>query len=338
MIPAAASRHSRLPDALSGAAEETIRGIAIVILTWNQLNQTRRCLCSLARAGYALDRIVLWDNGSEDGTEESITRDFPDVIYHRHPTNLGVASGRNAAALFAIRQLSPTHLLFLDNDMVVTPGFVECLGEPFISEPWMAQTLAKIRFLDAPDRLHSAGGIFINFSQGTMTTVGYGESDQGQYDVSTPCLPSGGATMVSVSAFQELGGFDPTFDLYGTEDIDFAFNARAAGYKAQYIPEAVVYHDWQNDRSRLYLQRSDFATTVQRWMILLGRHATWQQKMGFYLWGAPKVLFRVLVKELRRGNAAALRGIADGLSDFLRQATRGRKPRRSAYEAGLKTD
>ena len=91
MIPAAKRGHSLLPDASGIQVEETLRGTAIVILTWNQLNDTRRCLCSLARTGYSLNRVVLWDNGSEDGTEESITREFPDVIYHRHPRNLGVA-------------------------------------------------------------------------------------------------------------------------------------------------------------------------------------------------------------------------------------------------------
>ena len=69
-----------------------VRGTAIVILTWNQRRETRRCLQSIADSGYSLERVVLWDNGSVDGTDEAILNEYPEVVFHRHPTNQGVAS------------------------------------------------------------------------------------------------------------------------------------------------------------------------------------------------------------------------------------------------------
>jgi GT2 family glycosyltransferase len=302
------------------AVDDIIRGIAIVILTWNELDETRRCLQSLQAAGYSLGRVVLWDNGSSDGTEVSITREFPSVIYHHYRTNLGVASGRNAAASLAIQALSPSHLMFLDNDMVVTHGCLEALSEPFASEPKLAQALAKIRFLNEPERLQSAGGQVLNFALGTKRTIGFGEVDLGQYDQRQPCLTSGGATLVSADVFRELDGFDSIFDPFGDEDTDFAFRVRAAGYQAMYVPEAVVYHDYcrKDEKSA----QPYIAARVRQWMILLSRHATLPEKLAFFAGGALLGLLKVVLRELVKGNIASIRGILVGLREYVTRESR----------------
>src|ERR671925_606634 len=91
--------------------------IAFVILTWNQREKTMKCLANLRTVREPSFHVVLWDNGSSDGTVEAVREAFPEVLAHHHTDNLGVAPGRNAAAEFAIKKLNPTHLLFLDNDM-----------------------------------------------------------------------------------------------------------------------------------------------------------------------------------------------------------------------------
>jgi len=338
MTHAACSGRSLLPESSVDAVDEILGGTAIVILTWNQREETRRCLQSLADAGYALSRVVLWDNGSVDGTEEAILSEFPDVVFHRHPSNLGVASGRNAGASLAMRRLSPSHLMFLDNDMVVTPGFLEALCEPFAADSRLAQTLAKIRFLAEPERLQSAGGIFVNFGRGIKRTIGNGEIDGGQHDLCRPCLPCGGATLVAASVLRELDGFDPIFDPYGTEDLDFSCRVRSAGYRALYIPEAVVYHDYQPKLEGKYIGQSGLATAAERWMILVERHATLPQKISFWISSAPSKLIRAIGREVIRGNAAALQGIPQGISNYINRLARMRKARQRTPDVGIETD
>ena len=322
----------------SGSVDATLRGTAIVILTWNQRNQTLRCLQSLADAGYALGQVVLWDNGSVDGTDEAVISEFPDVVFHRHPSNQGVASGRNAAALLAMRQLSPSHLLFLDNDMVVTPGFLEALCELFNSEPKLAQTMAKIRFLDEPDRLHSAGGQVVNFSLGIKHGIGYGEIDAGQFDVRKSCLPSGGATLVALSVFLELDGFDSIFDPFGAEDLDFAYRVRSAGYHATYVPESVVYHDYQRKSGAGPDGDSYIAARVRHWMILLRRHATLPQQLSFFAGGAVIGLIKVVLREGLSGNAASLKGIPMGVKRCASDLPRKERIRKESHDVGIETD
>jgi GT2 family glycosyltransferase len=324
--------------ALLEPVKDVFRGTAIVILTWNQREKTARCLQSIADAGYDLARVVLWDNGSADGTDDMVLDRFPDVVYHHHPTNQGVASGRNAAALLAERRIAPTHLMFLDNDMVVTEGFLEALCEAFAEDPMLAQATAKIRFMGQPKRLHSAGGQVINFALGTKRGIGYGELDRGQHDVRRPCLPSGGATLVAKNVFFELDGFDNVFDPFGAEDTDFSYRVRAAGYRAVYVPDAVLYHDYRNKMGEGGDARTYMAARVRQWMILLRRHATLGERIAFYCGGAVIGLARVALGTLARGKAGALLGIPAGVREYANETPRQEKPAQAAREVRAETD
>jgi len=51
-------------------------------------------------------RILVWDNGSTDGTVEAVQSTYPQVIAHHHPINLGVASGRNAGAKLVLERFA----------------------------------------------------------------------------------------------------------------------------------------------------------------------------------------------------------------------------------------
>src|SRR5690242_1101158 len=104
--------------------EQSMEGIAIIILTVNQREKTFRCLESLYTVTQPPFQIIVWDNGSTDGTCEAIRESFPEVIVHHHPVNSGAAAGRNMAAELAIQNCNPSFLLFIDNDMTVTPPFL----------------------------------------------------------------------------------------------------------------------------------------------------------------------------------------------------------------------
>ena len=56
------------------------------------------------------------------------------------------------------------------------------------------------------------------------------------------------------SAFEELGGFDESFRLYG-EDIDFCLRAAKAGWERWYVPSAVVEHEYEAIIDEKFLTR-----------------------------------------------------------------------------------
>lgn len=290
----------------------TITQIVVIILTYNQKDKTLECLSTLLGVEDVPFKILVWDNGSHDGTVASVNKAFPNVITYFSESNLGVAGGRNASAKVAINELGATHILFLDNDILVEPGFVGALYEPFESDPQMGQTQAKLRFMHDRSLINDGGGARISFVFWRVKPVGFGEQDKGQYDAARPCISCGGAMMVRADVFQQLDGFDPLFGPFGPEDLDFSLRLQKAGYKAMYIPKAVGYHQVSHTFGEGYSE--EYARHKSRhWLAFMRRHATFGQKLAFYFFGAPILAVQVFVREARRGNLGALRGLIQGL-------------------------
>ena len=298
--------------------------IAVIVLTINQRDKTLACLASLMAIAQPPFHTLLWDNGSEDGTAEAVREIFSQVLVHEHPVNLGVASGRNAGAGLATEIWNPTYLLFLDNDMLVEPRFVGALLEPLVENQRVGQTQAKLRFLDDRERLNDGGGARINYVLWQTRPVGFGEIDRGQYDTVRRCTACGGAMMVRATIFRQLGGFDTAFDPFGPEDLDFSLRLQEAGYQALYVPQAVAYHAVSHTFGQGYSE-AYARHKARHWFTFMRRHASPLQQLGFYLLGAPYLAVRVALREGRKGNLGAVRGLARGALDHVRASLLARK-------------
>jgi GT2 family glycosyltransferase len=298
--------------------------VAIVMLTMNQRETTLRALRSLGVQDRRRFPVLVWDNGSMDGTVEAVAREFPEVTTHHHPTNLGVASGRNAGAKLAIEYFNPAYLLFLDNDLVLAPGFVEALLAPFTGNSRLGQTQAKLLYLHDPGRINDGGGCRINFFLGRTDPVGFREIDRGQCDQVAPCISCGGAMMVRAGLFQKLGGFDSVFDPFGPEDLDFSLRLQKRGYHALYVPKALAYHEVNHTFEGGDYTAKYASSKARHWLRFLRRHGTPLQRAGFFLIGAPLIAFRMAFRELAKGNPGALWGSARGMIEALRDSRQRR--------------
>jgi hypothetical protein len=286
--------------------------LVVIILTYNQQEKTLKCLSTLLGDAVGHFQVLVWDNGSHDDTLAAVKETFPNVLTYHSQINLGVAEGRNAAAQVAINEYGATHLLFLDNDILIQTGFVCALHEPFEVDPLLGQTQAKLRFMHDRSLINDGGGARISFVFWRVKPVGFGEPDRGQYDAARPCISCGGAMMVRSDVFQQLGGFDPLFGPFGPEDLDFSLRLQKAGYKAMYSPKAVGYHQVSHTFGEGYSE--DYARhKSHHWLIFMRRHATLGQKIAFYLFGAPILAIQVVFREAKRGNFRAIRGLVEGI-------------------------
>jgi GT2 family glycosyltransferase len=291
-------------------------GIVVLILSMNQRDTTLRCLESLMACEEVPFRALVWDNGSHDETVEAVREVYPQVLAHYHPGNLGVAGGRNAAAKLAIDTFDPEYLLFLDNDILVERGFVGGLLRPFDEHEKVGQTQAKLRFLHDRDRLNDGGGARVDFIRWRVRPVGYGEVDRGQHDKPRKCVSCGGAMMVRSDLFQQLGGFDLRFNPFGPEDLDFSLRLTKLGYQSWYAPTAVAYHAVSHTYGGGYAE--EYARHKMRhWFHFMNRHASLPERVGFYLFGLPYIAAQVTLREGRRGNIKAVRGLMRGAMDLI---------------------
>lgn len=295
--------------------------VAVVMLTLNQREKTLKCLGSLLSLEQPSFDVLLWDNGSDDGTVEAVRAAFPTVHAHHHPENLGIAPGRNAAGKLAMEVFAPTHMLFLDNDMELEPDFVLELLKPFGQSERVGQTQAKLLFYYDRQRINDGGGNDINWIFGTTRPFGIGEIDRGQCDTPKKCVAGGGAMIVRADVFQELGGFDEVFGKLGPDDLDFSLRISKAGYDVLYAPRAVAYHEvshtYSPEYGEVYAQ-----SKAKSWFIFLRRHAPLHKRLGFYVVGIPYLAVTVFVRQARRGNLRAVRGLTRGMFEYLRSAPR----------------
>lgn len=101
------------------------KSIAIVILTWNGLELTRRCLTSLQLSMLPPNvHVIVVDNGSQDGTPAYI-RSLPNITLIENGRNLGYAKAVNIGIRAAV---SDADIVLLNND--VEPDRIRLAG-PF---------------------------------------------------------------------------------------------------------------------------------------------------------------------------------------------------------------
>lgn len=216
---------------------------AVVILNWNGRSMLERYLPSVVKYTAGDACVVIADNGSTDDSLAFVERNYPSVQIIRHDKNYGFAEGYNRA----LAQVEAEYYVLLNDDVEVTPGWIEPITELFEKEPEVAVCQPKLLMDTQRDTFEYAGasGGFIDafgypYCRGRVfTTI---EKDNGQYDDECEVMWATGAAMfVRASVWREMGGLDGDFFAH-MEEIDFCWRVRNAGYRVMSCPRSKVFH------------------------------------------------------------------------------------------------
>jgi len=208
--------------------------VSIIIPVFNKVSLTLNVLDSLAKNTPPIYEVIVVDDASTDNTAELLPR-IQNLRYFRHEENKGFVETVNKGASLA----SGDFLVFLNNDVLLTPGWLEALLLPFQDER-VGLVGAKLIYPDG--RLQEAGGIIFRDASGWN----YGRKED-------PAAPefnfrrevdycSGACLVVPRKIFKRLGGFDTLYRPAYYEDTDLAFKVREQGLKVIYQPRAEIYH------------------------------------------------------------------------------------------------
>ncbi len=186
--------------------------------------------------------IIIADNNSTDGTWEALqreSRNFP--IKFRL---MRVATpGKSAVMNEAIRASNSKILAFLDDDVVVDPGWLESIHRFLENNRYqVAQGVIRIASPEADDPQITQ----LLDRYRTIPRVDYGPEIQNLASL------NGANVVIYREVLDRIGHFDQRLGpgAAGTsEDVELAKRIVRAGLKIGYIHEAVVYH--RVDRSRL---------------------------------------------------------------------------------------
>ena len=213
--------------------------VAVVVLNWNQEVDTADCLTSLSKVEGAPLRVILVDNGSEQESIDRLERRFPEILMIRLSENRGFAGGNNVGIERALWD-GASHILLLNNDTLVHPGFLTPLLEG-LTAPGIGVVGPKIYCHPDATRLWFAGGR-IDWRTGRQWHLGADEFDHGQRDtplevdyITACCL------LAPARVFQEVGGLDERYFIY-FEETDWNLRVRRLGYRCVYVPASRIWH------------------------------------------------------------------------------------------------
>jgi GT2 family glycosyltransferase len=306
--------------------------VVIIILNWNNADDTIKCLKSLHEISYSNNSIFLIDNNSEDDSLEKIRNylsnsdyfnfaglkeqnfEYTNVeidsglsqeqIMHiksqkltiiKNNQNLGFAEGNNIGIRLALQSISPDYILLLNNDTIVTPDFLTNLVTVAENDLKVGILSPKLLRMSNPEIIDSTGHIF---KYGFISDRGYGERDNHQYDNKLEIIGAiGAAALYRSEMIRNIGLLDSTY-FVSYEDAEYSWRAYKAGWKGKYVPDAVVYHKRGGTIDRDRDIKKNIATmNLKNLGRCIKKHATPTQKLKS-TWFFIKIGMQSLLRNL----------------------------------------
>lgn len=281
--------------------------VAIVILNWNGHKMLESFLPSVVSNSEGCE-VVIADNGSTDDSLKFLQEHYPALRVIALDRNYGFAEGYNRA----LAQVEADYYVLLNDDVEVTPGWVETVFSALEKDPQAAIAQPKLLMYNARDTFEYSGGAggFIDkmgypFCRGRM--FGTLEKDQGQYDsVEEVFWASGAALFIKSGVWKELGGLDGDFFAH-MEEIDLCWRAHNRGYKVLAVPQTTVYHvgggtlpkssprkTFLNFRNNLSMLYKNLPGGRKCWVITIRLALDYVAAMKFLVEGKPQELSAVV--------------------------------------------
>jgi GT2 family glycosyltransferase len=213
--------------------------VYVLIINWNLKDDTAECLHSVFKSDYTSYRVLIVDNGSDDGSPDYLQGLFPAVEMIVNPTNLGFARACNVGIRHALRQQAD-YVFLLNNDTVVNAGMLGRLVETAETDAHTAVVAPMILYY-AQDRVWHLGGRRHRWLP-VPVTLGRNARDDGRFSepFEVDYVAFCGA-LIRRGVLDTFGLLDERF-FFTYEDSDFCRRARDAGFRVLCEPRARMWH------------------------------------------------------------------------------------------------
>lgn len=216
-------------------ADGTQRTIGVVAIGRNEGERLKRCLASIAREA---DRVVYVDSGSTDDSRTVAQAAGAEVVELDLSRPFTAARARNSgvAALEAGETALPDFIQFIDGDCELRPGWIQTARAFLDAHPDVAVVCGRRR------ERHPEASIWNTLIDREWDTP-IGETKA-----------CGGDAMIRASAFQTVGGFDPS--LIAGEEPELCVRLRKAGFRIWRLDVEMTWHDAALTRFGQWWRRS----------------------------------------------------------------------------------
>ncbi len=212
--------------------------VSIVMLTFNALEYTKKCVHTILEHTQIPYEIIFVDNGSKDGTVQylkDLAARYPHIktIFNKH--NKGFAYGNNQGA----RKARGQYLLFLNNDVLVSEGWLKDLLKAIRLNPWIGMVGPITNSISGLQRVNE-----VPYQDEAGFHAFAAQVREVNRNKITPRRRIAGFCMLMPKhLFEKLKGFDKQFGTGNFEDDDLCLRLRQHKY-AIMVHEGVFIHHY----------------------------------------------------------------------------------------------
>ncbi|MCB9296642.1 MAG: glycosyltransferase family 2 protein [Lewinellaceae bacterium] len=212
--------------------------VSVIAVNYRNAAVTCDMLDTLRRAGYPALEVFLVDNGAEQDQGALFESHYPGLVYIRSAANLGFAGGNN----LAIPKAGGKYILLLNNDTIVSPGFLEPMALYMEQHASVGIASPRIYYYGQPDVLQYAGFSTVSRFTGRGRNLARREAGGGRFARSGPTgLAHGACMLVRREVIEQVGLLAECYFMY-YEEIDFCERARRQGWEIHLAAGSSIYH------------------------------------------------------------------------------------------------
>lgn len=210
--------------------------VYIVTAVHNSLSHTKRFLNCCFSQDYKQINVVVLDDGSTDGTDEYISKNYPKVQLIRGTGNLWWTGGVNRAISSALKIATDSdYILTINNDCQFDKNYLQNilntsqeLNDAIISSFELDQSTKKV----------TTGYLWMNWNNGVITNSI--EAKRKAIPVNTFTTKG---TLFPVKTIEALGLLDEKHLPHYASDIEYGLRAHSIGLRAYVDSRCKVYCD-----------------------------------------------------------------------------------------------
>ena len=237
-----------------------------------------------------------------------------DLLLIRTGGNLGFSGGNNVGLRYLQARADVDYVWLLNNDTVVAPSSLTHLVACAESDPSVGAVGATVLDFFEPDIVQYLGGASFASWRGRIALLGQGQAASAPRDVRARLdYVSGGCMLVPMRVLDQVGLLDERFFMY-SEDADWCFCMREAGYRIAFAPDAEIWHKGGASSvpgSPLH----DYHNMVGNLLVMQKHHPS------HVVFTVPYALYRYLAPKLVRRQWKRAAAIARAFRDVALRAT-----------------
>ena len=211
-------------------------GLTLCVINFNGKAVLADALAAARALRPRFAEMLVIDNGSNDGSADTVEREFPPFRVVWLGTNLGAGGARNAG----LREANNDRILFIDNDVALTDRCITRLTEALESHPGSSLAAATIVYAHQRDTIQYDG------AECHFLGIQVLLDEDRPIEAVPPAVREVGslstcAFMADRTRLPAGMTFDETF-FYMFEDHDFGVRTRLRGSGVLSVTDAYCYH------------------------------------------------------------------------------------------------